>query len=119
MFGDTIANFSLSTAIEEHLRRKKEDKMNIMTKVFKKLPLDSPLRTGYDDAMLVIDSSNKQILQYQNTSEDKQIELFLERISFKKQRNNLQIRYDLYDTEITICSHEIFQLMIDHFDYNV
>lgn len=77
IFGDIVANFDLSQAIKDHARRKKEDRVNIMTKILKKISINNPLRTQYDDCMIVLDSSTNQILQYRNTSKESHINLNL------------------------------------------
>ena len=130
IFGDVVANFDLSQAIKEHMRRRKEDKMNIMTKIFKKIPINSPLRTRYDDCALIIDSATNQILQYQNMSSEKHLNFNLgihglsdfndiDKINLKKLRNSINIHYDWTDSDITICAQEVFNLLTEHFDFNV
>ena len=64
-----MANFDLSPAIQEHLKRKKEDKSNIMTRIFKPVSPLNPLRTPDDDNLIVIDGNTKQILQFDNLAQ--------------------------------------------------
>lgn len=61
IFGDVFANFNLENAFKEHMRRKREDKMNIMTKVFKKVGVHSISRTTNDDCVIVLDNTNNRV----------------------------------------------------------
>jgi len=43
------------------------------------------------------------------------LQIPLEKINFNKWRNNVEIHYDWVDTEITLCTKEIFHLLNEHF----
>ena len=125
-----MASFDLSAAINQHMAKKKD--RNILTKIFKRVPLNSPLRTEDDDCVVIVDNNTSQVLQYKHIGSEKDIDFnlgirtfiflltkyLLEKIDFRKSRNNIEVHYDWIDTDISICNKEIFHLLNEHF-YNV
>lgn len=75
IFGDVVANFDLSGAISQHMAKKKD--RNILTKIFKKVPLNSPLRTEDDDCVVIVDNNTSQVLQYKHIGSEKDIDFNL------------------------------------------
>ena len=130
VFGDVIANFDLTKVISEYTKKKKD--RSIMTKIFKRVPPSNPLRNQEDDCVVIVDNVTSQILDYRHIGEDKDIQFnlgkfvitsesdyfILEKINFHKSRNNIEMHYDWMDTDITLCTKEIFHLLNEHF-YNV
>ena len=94
-----------------------------MTKIFKKTGVNSPLRTPYDDCMIVMDNQTNRIFQYKSLRGEEgietSVELNLERISFDKQKESIEIRYDLVDSEITFCTHDVVNIINEQFDFAV
>ena len=78
IFGDVLANFDLSKAISDHIKRKKE--RSIMTKIFRRAPLNSPLRTRDDDCIVILDSLTSQVLEYRHVADEKEISFNLGKI---------------------------------------
>ena len=86
--------------------------------------------TKYDDALIVIDKSSNQILQYQDFNDGATIELnskfkiyfFLENLNFSRTKdlktNVYTMRYDLFDTLISICSLDVITHFNENFDYH-
>lgn len=75
IFGDVMASFDLSSAISQHLAKKRE--RNILTKIFKRVPLNSPLRTEDDDCVVIVDNNTSQVLQYKHIGSEKDIDFNL------------------------------------------
>ena len=111
-----------------------------MTKLFIKQSNSSPLRDPSTDITLMLDSQTKEILKYQSAVQEnkkimKSIKLNDEHIAFAKsfacpkdKQNGLkcnnfypksismELRHDLADCEIAICSQEILDHFNDNFD---
>jgi len=75
IFGDILPNFDLSKVITEYTKKKKD--RSIMTKIFKRVPLNSPLRTSEDDCVVILDSNTNQVLQYKHIPDSKEIDFNL------------------------------------------
>jgi len=75
IFGDVLANFDLSKVIAEYTKKKRD--RSIMTKIFKRVPLNSPLRTQEDDCVVILDNNTSQVLQYKHIPDSKEIDFNL------------------------------------------
>ena len=75
IFGDVLASFDLSAAIQDHMNKKKQKA--IVTRIFKKMPLNHPLRTEDDDCVVIVDSNNSLILDYKQIREEKEVKFHL------------------------------------------
>lgn len=115
---DTVANFKLEKAITHHKMKKAENKTNIMTRIYKKLPYGHPLRTEDDDIAIVIDQYTRQIMQIEALKNSKTLEI-KHKMDWKQGNNNYKIYYDLYDTNVAICSIDVLHHFMDNFDFNV
>ncbi|CAM6096857.1 unnamed protein product [Calypogeia fissa] len=127
--GDTVCNMSLKEVLKEHQERSKKDKMAVMTMVIRRskpVPLLHQTRLGNEELLWVIDPSSKQLLYYDTLKEAcgsgtaKQHSLarqvVLER-SLLEDRTAVQLRADIQDCHIDICSPEVLALLTDNFDY--
>ena len=84
-YGDMVSNFNLQSAIRHFLSKKREDSLNIMTTVLRTAScMDSSRSIMDDDYGYVIDSSNGDILQVENMSNEAVFSLNLERLKVSK-----------------------------------
>lgn len=118
---DVIANFKLEKAILQHKMKKKENKANIITKIYKRLPFGHALRTNDDDVAIIADKNTNQLVQIENLNKNTNLHIKNTKnmMDFKPGQNNYKIYYDLYDTNVTICSMEVLHHFMDNFDFNV
>ncbi|KAF9906888.1 hypothetical protein BX616_000581 [Lobosporangium transversale] len=114
--GDVVSNMKLDKVLEEHRARRQADKSAIMTMVLKKA---SPHHRS-DGSLFVLDQSSKECLHYQpvkafkSTRQDRRMTMDME--IFEK-HPEIQIRNDLIDCQIDICSVEVPALFTENFDY--
>lgn len=116
--GDVIANISLEQALEEHRERRTADKTKpIMTLLLRQCAANHLTRTAEDDMMIVLDSNTQQVLHYKKiTPETTKVPLPLKSF-IQNDFAKFDIRYDLADVGIAICSPQVSQLFTDNFDY--
>jgi len=109
--GDLVGNVDLLPILEEHKTRATVDKASIMTSVyFRSLP-GHPLRTNGKEVVLATDKDTRQVLFYQrstNTSTNFPVELF--------QHDEVDLRFDLSDPGVAVCSPAVLALFSDNFD---
>uniref|UniRef100_A0A8B9BKZ1 Translation initiation factor eIF2B subunit epsilon n=1 Tax=Anser brachyrhynchus TaxID=132585 RepID=A0A8B9BKZ1_9AVES len=95
--GDVVSNFNISAALEEHkLRRKMEKNVS-------------------DDIVIAMDSATNRVLHYQRTQGLKRFRFPMN--LFQNSIENVEVRHDLLDCHISICSPQVAELFTDNFDY--
>ncbi|EGC31039.1 hypothetical protein DICPUDRAFT_40532 [Dictyostelium purpureum] len=112
--GDVVSNMNLQKALQVHKARKEVDKNNIMTMVFKQASPTHRTRSKQDDTVIGTNSETLQLVWYDNSPKKKKSSIPIE--LFKK-HPSIQMRYDLIDCHIDICSPEVLALFIDNFDF--
>mmetsp|Transcript_18742 Transcript_18742/g.44198 ORF Transcript_18742/g.44198 Transcript_18742/m.44198 type:complete len:751 (+) Transcript_18742:108-2360(+) len=124
LFGDVVTNVNLSGAIDAHKARHKKDRSNMMTLLFKEVGATdltpsslaySSIRTNSDDLVVGLNPSQEnRILVYSNTGADKSVAV---PCSFFASHSQIDLRYDLLDCGIDICSPDVLARFTDEFDY--
>lgn len=125
MFGDTVANVDLSSAIATHKARHKKDPTAIMTMLFKEVGAaeitdsgvnQSSIRTCTDDLVVGIDSNQEnRILLYDDHCANGTAAL---PCSFFSAHAEVDIHCDLVDCGIDLCSPDVLARFQDEFDYS-
>ncbi|XP_070830895.1 translation initiation factor eIF2B subunit epsilon-like [Chaetodon trifascialis] len=115
VYGDVVSNIDLSQALQEHRHRQKVDKnISVMTMVFKDAPPDHRSRCEEYD-VVVVESKSQRILHYQKTQGLKRLHFPVN--IFHRRSDEFEIRHDLLDCHISICSPQVAELFADNFDY--
>ncbi|GAM26644.1 hypothetical protein SAMD00019534_098190 [Acytostelium subglobosum LB1] len=112
--GDVISNMNLSNALKVHKARREKDKNNIMTMVFKQASPSHRTRSKQDDYIVGFDRDTLQLACYENSPKKTRVSLSSELFT---KHPSIQLRYDLIDCHIDICSHEVLALFSDNFDF--
>ncbi|XP_019358948.1 PREDICTED: translation initiation factor eIF-2B subunit epsilon [Gavialis gangeticus] len=114
--GDVVSNINISSALEEHrVRRKLEKNVSVMTMVFKESSPGHRARCQEDDIILAMDSATNRVLHYQKTQGLKRFPFPMN--LFQSNIENVEVRHDLLDCHISICSPQVAELFTDNFDY--
>lgn len=126
MTGDVVANVDLVAAVAEHKARKKSDPNCIMTSVFKELPAafanpalqhasgKASVRSLSDELIVGIDAQTQQIVLYEDDPQKRSTRLAT---VFLEDHAQLNLRADLLDCYIDICSPEVLLKFAEDFDY--
>eukprot|EP00980_Cylindrotheca_fusiformis_P013493 scaffold3448_cov92-Cylindrotheca_fusiformis.AAC.3 len=121
LYGDCITNMDLRGAMEAHKERAVKDSASVMTVVLKETGDSSGCGAGgaglqppMEDLVVGLDTSTSRILLYDNQASNKIVKL---PCSFFKVHSTIEIRDDLMDTGISICSPEVLGQFEDNFDY--
>nr|KAF6477459.1 eukaryotic translation initiation factor 2B subunit epsilon [Molossus molossus] len=116
VYGDIISNINITRALEEHrLRRKLEKNVSVMTMIFKESSPSHPTRCQEDNVVVAVDSATNRVLHFQKTQGLRRFSFPLS--LFQGSGDGVEIRYDLLDCHISICSPQVAQLFTDNFDY--
>ncbi|XP_074650422.1 translation initiation factor eIF2B subunit epsilon-like [Tubulanus polymorphus] len=111
---DLISNMDLKSAIQTHKKRRDKDKSSVMTMVFKHAPAGHRSRCHEDEVIIAVDKETDQVLHYSKVGDKKKIAFPLE---IFKEHPAVQLRYDLLDCQVCICSPLVAPLFSDNFDY--
>uniref|UniRef100_A0A8C4I5U5 Translation initiation factor eIF2B subunit epsilon n=1 Tax=Dicentrarchus labrax TaxID=13489 RepID=A0A8C4I5U5_DICLA len=116
VYGDVISNIDTSQALQEHRHRRKVDKnISVMTMIFKESSPGHRSRCEEDDVIVAMDSKSQRILHYQKTQGLKRLQFPMN--IFHSVSDEFEIRHDLLDCHISICSPQVAELFTDNFDY--
>ncbi|CAH1792295.1 unnamed protein product, partial [Owenia fusiformis] len=111
---DIIANVDLTAILKAHKERKKTDKSSIMTLVFKKSSPGQRSKGKGEDVVIAMRANDGMLLSYCRPGSENVIDLPLEVL---QKEAELDLRNDLLDPQISICSTYVPQLFTDNFDY--
>lgn len=86
-----------------------------MTMIFKESSPSHPTRCHEDNVVVAVDSTTNRLLHFQKTQGLRRFAFPLN--LFRGSGDGVEIRYDLLDCHISICSPQVAQLFTDNFDY--
>uniref|UniRef100_A0A096MR49 Translation initiation factor eIF2B subunit epsilon n=1 Tax=Papio anubis TaxID=9555 RepID=A0A096MR49_PAPAN len=124
VYGDVISNINITRALEEHsslppvlyrLRRKLEKNVSVMTMIFKESSPSHPTRCHEENVVVAVDNATNRVLHFQKTQGLRRFSFPLS--LFQGSSDGVEVRYDLLDCHISICSPQVAQLFTDNFDY--
>ena len=117
LYGDIIANFPLDAALSAHRARRAKDKNAIMTMVLRAAGPSHRSKAQGNSPVFVIDPSKDRCLHYEQMSPAQphhHIEIDPELIATHLE---IDVRHDLIDAGIDICTPDVLALWSDNFDY--
>ncbi|XP_054624151.1 translation initiation factor eIF-2B subunit epsilon [Dunckerocampus dactyliophorus] len=116
VYGDVVSNIDISQALLEHRQRRKIDKnISVMTMLFKESSPGHKSRCEEDDLVVALDSKSQRVLHYHKTHGLKKLHFPMN--IFHSGSDDFEIRHDLLDCHISICSPQVAELFTDNFDY--
>lgn len=113
---ETITNTELSKLIDQHLDVKSKSQTHIMTMSFKSLPNFHPLRTFDDENITIFEQSTHNLYRFQQISGKDSISL--DGLELEKSLTQYELRYDLVDTGIYICTQALLNHFTENFDFH-
>jgi len=112
--GDVISNMNLPAVIEQHKERKKKDPTAVMTMVLKEVGATGSVRPVIDDLVVGIDRKNQQIIHFEDDIKKSNSTI---PFGILMEHPEMELRSDLLDCHIDICSPEVLVAFSDNFDY--
>lgn len=117
VYGDVVSNLPLDAALAEHRERRAKDKNAIMTMVLREAGTWHRTKARGLSPVFVVDPVKQRCLHYEQMSvaqEGHHVELNDDTLSSAKE---VEIRADLIDCGIDICTPDVLALWSDNFDY--
>lgn len=109
--GDTISNVNLAPFLDQHKKECQTDKNRIMTLVYTKASPGHHCRS-LDEELIIATSCQGQLLHHARAVTKNltfPLEIFVE-------NDSVELRYDLLESGIAICTQEVPPLFSDNFD---
>lgn len=114
--GDVISNMDLKEAIRAHQENRSLDSYCVMTKVFKPVGGSTKLRLPTDDLCMALDAETSRIVYWQDDLEADRLAIPGEVLREHRGRS-LELRCDLLETGIDVCSPDVLGAFTDNWDY--
>lgn len=116
--GDVVANIDLTSALATHKARREKDKNAIMTMILRESGLNSQRRSRERKPVFVIDPKADRCLHYEEIGggKAKGSRLLLDPDIFSS-HSEIDIREDLIDCGIDICTPDVLLQWQENFDY--
>ncbi|CAH1225813.1 EIF2B5 [Branchiostoma lanceolatum] len=114
VMGDLVSTINLQPIIQQHKQRRLKDKVTVMTMLFREAAPRHHTRSSDDDVVLVTERDTNRVLHYQMVEGQSKLDLPLDLFS---DQSDLDIRYNLLDCHVSVCSPQVPQLFADNFDY--
>jgi translation initiation factor eIF-2B subunit epsilon len=117
--GDVISNLPIEGALATHRARREADKNAIMTMVLREAGLNHRTKSSSVSPVFVIDPTKDRCLHYEEIDhhdEDAPTRLNID-TEIILSHPELDIRQDLIDCSIDICTPDVLSLWSDSFDY--
>ncbi|TCD64443.1 hypothetical protein EIP91_004088 [Steccherinum ochraceum] len=117
VMGDLVSNVKIDEVVRVHKERRRTNKDAIMTMVVKESGSVHRTRSQGESAVFVLDAETSECLHYESVigyPAKKAVQIPRE---IFKDHPELEVRYDLIDCCIDVCSVEVPSLFQDNFDY--
>ncbi|KAF9651749.1 nucleotide-diphospho-sugar transferase [Thelephora ganbajun] len=115
--GDLVSNVRIDEVVRVHKERRKGDRDAIMTMVVKESGVVHRTRSKGESAVFVVDPETDQLLHYEPVTGYPPTKIARIPREVLNEHPECEIRYDLIDCSIDICSVEVPSLFQDNFDY--
>ena len=118
VFGDVVSNIEIEPALVKHRARREKDKNAIMTMVLREVDVGHRIKCKDRQAAFIIDPDRDRCLHYEEIGSGSADG---HRINFDPElltsHDTVEIRTDLIDCNIDICTPDVLGLWSDNFDY--
>ncbi|TFK76541.1 nucleotide-diphospho-sugar transferase [Pluteus cervinus] len=118
VMGDLISNIRIDEVVRVHKERRKTNKDAIMTMVVKESGVQHRTRIQADSAVFVLQPETSECLYYEPISGHPPTTTVRIPREVLAGHSEVEIRNDLIDCSIDICSVEVPSLFQDNFDYS-
>lgn len=118
VYGDVVSNIALDVALAEHKARREKDKKAIMTMVLREAGDAHRTKSQSARPVFVVDPTKNRCLHYEQLRPGQRARLNIDG-DILADHPELEIRSDLIDCGIDICSPEVLSQYSDNFDWQV
>lgn len=118
---DSVCTMDLHSVVDRHRQRRKLDKDAIMTMCCMPVRDDTPMRSRATRPVQYVDPATNQILHYEMLSGHPKRKAVMPyellRLDDKNGFDEIDVRFDLVDAGVHVCSIDVPPLFSENFDY--
>ncbi|MCJ1384226.1 hypothetical protein MMC17_007342 [Xylographa soralifera] len=116
--GDVVSNFAIEPALTKHRSRREKDKSAIMTIVLREAGIEHRTKSRGRRPVFIIDAKKERCLHYEEITRrpagGRYVNIDPELLST---HGEIEVREDLIDCYVDICTPDVLGLWSDNFDY--
>ncbi|CAI6335206.1 unnamed protein product [Periconia digitata] len=117
VYGDVVSNVPLESALAAHRARRAKDKNAIMTMVLREAGTTHRTKAQGTSPIFVINPTKDRCLHFEQMPNKEQTHRLSLDPDLLKENQELEIRQDLIDCGIDICTPDVLALWSDNFDF--
>ncbi|KAL6710550.1 translation initiation factor eIF-2B epsilon subunit, GEF [Coniothyrium glycines] len=117
VYGDVVSNLPLESALAAHRARRTKDKNAIMTLVLREAGNAHRTKARGTSPVFVIDPSKDRCLHFEQMPNRDQTHYLSIDPELLSENQELEVRQDLIDCGIDICTPDVLALWSDNFDF--
>ncbi|KAH4007229.1 eIF-2B GDP-GTP exchange factor subunit epsilon [Parastagonospora nodorum] len=117
VYGDVVSNLPLESALAAHRARRVKDKNAIMTMVLREAGANHRTKARGSSPIFVIDPTKDRCLHFEQMPNRDQTHFLSIDPELLSEHQELEIRQDLIDCGIDICTPDVLALWSDNFDF--
>lgn len=116
--GDVVSNLAIESALAKHRARREKDKNAIMTMVLREAGVEHRTKSRGRRPVFVIDPAKDRCLHYEEMTRRPKCERYINiDPELLSTHGEIEIREDLIDCYVDICTPDVLSLWSDNFDY--
>jgi len=116
--GDCISNMALKPVLDAHKQRRESDKLAIMTSVMMSTTnTDHTALLGESELVVSLDPQTQRLLDVKFLDSDSGSRTIRQDTVMFSERDVVELRMDLVESQVYICSPEVLMLFSDNFDF--
>jgi translation initiation factor eIF-2B subunit epsilon len=117
VYGDVVSNLPLESALATHRARRAKDKNAIMTMVLREAGASHRTKAQGTSPVFVIDPTKDRCLHFEQMPNKERTHFLSIDPELLSTHQELEIRQDLIDCGIDICTPDVLALWSDNFDF--
>ncbi|OAL51926.1 nucleotide-diphospho-sugar transferase [Pyrenochaeta sp. DS3sAY3a] len=117
VYGDVVSNLPLESALAAHRARRAKDKNAIMTMVLREAGANHRTKARGTSPVFVIDPTKDRCLHFEQMPNRDQTHYLSIDPELLSTHQELEVRQDLIDCGIDICTPDVLALWSDNFDF--
>ncbi|KAI5793904.1 nucleotide-diphospho-sugar transferase [Peziza echinospora] len=115
--GDIVSNLPLEPILQEHRLRRQADKNAIMTMILRQAAPSHRTKSKEEEGVFIVEPETSRCVYYEEIDRKSKKQYISIPPELFKRHKSLEVRNDLIDCYVDICSPDVPALFTENFDY--